>query len=84
MEIGNILTLSDDNEYAIVDYFIYNGVNYIYLVDINNNTNMIYAKVNNDEIIVLNDPDEIEHVIKLINEHVHSESYKTNLENYND
>lgn len=70
-EIGNILTLADDNEYSVVDQFNDNGINYVYLVDINNNANIIYGKLENDEIVEISDAEELEKVIKLIYEHTH-------------
>ena len=70
-EIGNILTLADDNEYSVVDQFNDNGINYVYLVDINNNSNIIYGKFENDEIVELSDAEELEKVIKLVYEHTH-------------
>lgn len=70
-EIGNILTLADDNEYSVVDQFNDNGINYVYLVDINNNSNIIYGKLENDEIVELSDAEELEKVIKLVYEHTH-------------
>lgn len=69
--IGNTLTLADDNEYSVVDQFDSNGINYVYLVDINNNSNIIYGKLENDEIIELSDAEELEKVIKLVYEHTH-------------
>ena len=54
------ITLSDDNEYAIVDQFNEMGTNYIYLVDINDNSNILYGKLENDEIVEISDPDELE------------------------
>lgn len=71
-ERGNVLTLSDNNEYSVVDQFNYNGKNYIYLIDINNNKNIIFGKLENDEIIELSDPDEIEEVIQIINKNLHN------------
>lgn len=70
-EIGNVLTLADDNEYSVVDQFNDNGINYVYLVDINNTTNIIYGKLENDEIVELSDAEELEKVIKLVYEHIH-------------
>lgn len=72
-ETGNILTLSDDNEYSVVDQFNDNEINYVYLVDINNNKNIIYGKLENDEIVEISDVEELEKVIKLIYEHTHKE-----------
>ncbi len=71
-EKGNILTLADDNEYSVVDQFNDNGNVYVYLVDINNNANIIYGKLENDEIVELEDPDELERVIKIVNSNLHS------------
>lgn len=71
-EKGNILTLADDNEYSVVDKFSDNGNVYVYLVDINNNANIIYGKLENDEIVELEDPDELERIIKIVNSHLHN------------
>ncbi len=70
-EIGNILTLADDNEYSVVDQFNDSGINYVYLVDINNNANIIYGKLVNDEIVEISEAEELEKVIKLVYEHTH-------------
>lgn len=68
---GNILTLADDNEYSVVDQFNDNGNIYVYLVDINNNANIIFGKLENDEIVELSDPDELEKVIQIVNNNLH-------------
>ena len=70
-EIGNILTLADDNEYSVVDQFNDSGINYVYLVDINNNANIIYGKLENVEIVEISEAEELEKVIKLVYEHTH-------------
>ena len=71
-EKGNILTLADNNEYSVVDQFNDNGNIYVYLVDINNNANIIYGKLENDEIVELDDPDELERIIKIVNFNLHN------------
>ncbi len=71
-EKGNILTLADNNEYSVVDQFNDNGNIYVYLVDINNNANIIYGKLENDEIVELDDPDELERIIKIVNSNLHN------------
>ena len=71
-ERGNILTLADENEYSVVDLFNDSGINYVYLVDINNNANIIYGKLENDEIIEISDVDELERVIKIVYNNTHS------------
>lgn len=73
-EKGNILTLADDNEYSVVDQFNDNGKVYVYLVDINNNANIIYGKLENDEIVELSDADELERIIKIVNDNLHNNS----------
>ena len=79
-EKGNILTLADDNEYSVVDQFTDNGNIYVYLVDINNNANIIYGKLENDEIVELEDPDELERVIKIVNDNLHNNQPKTEIQ----
>lgn len=69
---GSIITLEDDNEYSVVDHFSDSGNTYVYLIDINNIANIIYGKLENDKIIELKDPDELEEVIKIVNSHLHS------------
>lgn len=68
---GNILTLADDNEYSVVDQFNDNGTNYVYLIDINNTSNVIYGRLENDEIVEISDPEELEKVIKIIYNNTH-------------
>ena len=72
MEIGNTLILSNKNEYAIVDKYDDNGTTYIYLVDINNNTNFIFGKIVGNSVEPLTDPDELEKVIKTVNDRLHN------------
>ncbi len=71
-EKGTILTLSDDKEYTVVDKYSDNNIIYVYLVDINNNSNIIYGKLENDEIVELTDPNEIEKVIQQVNDNLHN------------
>lgn len=72
LEKGNTLVLADDNEYAIVDKYVDNGTTYVYLVDINNTSNFIYGKLENDEITVINNPDELDKVIKQVSDNLHN------------
>lgn len=72
IEKGIVLSLADNNEYTVVDKYNDNDTTYIYLVDINDNSNIIYGKLENDEIVELTDPDELEKVIKQVNINVHN------------
>ncbi len=71
-EKGKILDLEDDNQYCVVDTFNDNGTTYVYLVDINNNSNIIYGKLDKDEIVELDNPNELERVIKIVNDDLHN------------
>ena len=71
LEKGNILTLSDDNEYVVVDQFTHNGNYYIYLVDMNKNDNIMYAKLVNEEVIELTDEEELKEIIKIVRDNLH-------------
>ena len=50
-EKGSIITLADDNEYSVVDKFVDNNFIYVYLVDLNSFGNIIYGKLESDEIV---------------------------------
>lgn len=65
-EKGAVLTLADDNEYVVVDKYNDNNIIYVYLVDINNNSNILYGKLENDEIVEITDPYELEKVIQQV------------------
>ena len=71
-EKGNILTLADNNEYSVVDTYNDNGTAYVYLVDINNTSNIIYGKLENNEIVEITDSDELEKVIQQVYDNLHT------------
>ena len=65
MKIGNILKLDNQKEYVISGITNLNGLTYLYLVT----TNMDEVKVcylDNDEVVELSDPNEIEGVLEVI------------------
>lgn len=68
-EIGDVLTLVDDNEYTVIDKFENDNRIYVYLVDINDNNNMIYGKLENDEIVELEDVNELKKIINIVASH---------------
>ena len=72
-EKNSILTLDNINEYIVADKYDENGNTYLYLVDVNNNTNVIFSKLEYDEIVEINDPAELEKVINTVNKHLHDE-----------
>ena len=69
-EKNSLLTLADNNEYVVVDKYEENGTIYVYLVDINNNQNTIFGKLDNDEIVKITDIDELERMVKKLDQNI--------------
>ena len=55
IDIKDVVTLDDDNEYAVASKVNYEGKNYYYLVDINNISNIMFCYENNDELVEVKD-----------------------------
>ena len=53
MDIRDVLTLSDGNEYVIASKVNYDYKIYLYLVDINNNKNIKFCYLDNDEVVIV-------------------------------
>ncbi len=53
MDIKDILTLSDGNEYIIASKVNHDYKIYLCLVDINNNKNVKFCYLDNDEVVVV-------------------------------
>lgn len=70
-EKNSLITLGDNNEYVVADKYIENDITYVFLVDINNNSNIIYGKVDGNDIVVISDPDELKSIIKKIDDDLH-------------
>lgn len=45
IEYQDIITLNDKNRYVVASKVNYNGSTYVYLVDINDNTNLKFAEI---------------------------------------
>ena len=65
IKYSNIITLSDNNEYVVAGTANYNNKEYLYLIDINNNRNIKFAELNNNQVIVLKDNKLIKELIPL-------------------
>lgn len=67
MNIGQIIKLSDDKEYMILDKMNLHNINYMYLITINKPTEMlIVTETNNNGEIVLEeikDNDELDYIL---------------------
>lgn len=72
LEVGYVVTLDDDNQYTVIDKFEKEGNTYIYLVDINNMANFIYAKVNGVTIEEIKSLEELKMVVGIVNKNIHS------------
>lgn len=55
IDIRDILTLDDNNEYVVVSKILYADKTYYYLVDKNNNENLKFCYENEDNLVELND-----------------------------
>ena len=55
IDIRDILTLDDNNEYVVVSKVAYEDKVYYYLVDKNNNANLKFCYEKEDNLVELND-----------------------------
>lgn len=55
IDIRDILTLNDNNEYVVVSKISYEDKIYYYLVDKNDNVNLKFCYENGDNLVELND-----------------------------
>lgn len=67
---GNVLELENDKKYVVVDKFDENNNTYVYLVNIDNNADMIFARLEGDEIVTLSDPLELEKVVNKVHDNL--------------
>lgn len=51
INIKDILTLDDNNEYVVVSKVIYDNKNYFYLLDKNNEQNVKFCYEDNEELV---------------------------------
>ena len=57
INIKDLLTLDDDNEYIVISKMYYNGKDYLYLVDTNNNENLKICYLDGEELVESNNKD---------------------------
>lgn len=82
--IGSLVTMSDDNEYCVVDKFNKNGTEYIYLVDTNlEHKNFLFAKMDGEDFVELTDENEINMFLIETKKHIHNNEYFEKLINSN-
>lgn len=50
-----VLTLDDDNEYVVIDNIYLEEQEYLYLIDINNNSNFMFCLLNENKLTKITD-----------------------------
>ena len=55
MEKGQVIELENSQKYAIADNINLDNKNYIYLVNLDNNSDICFAEYNSEKIIFVND-----------------------------
>ena len=69
MDIKDVLTLSDGNDYVIASKVNHDYKIYLCLVDINNNKNIKFCYLDNDEVVIVKKENLSEAlVLKLLNQ----------------
>lgn len=63
MNIKDLVTLSDDNQYQVISKTNYEGLVYYYLVDMNDITNIKFLYENGDKLTEVGDPDVINRLL---------------------
>jgi len=63
MEIKDIVKLSDDNDYQVISKVNYEGLNYYYLVDMNDMTNSKFLYEDGEDLTEIDDPELMERLI---------------------
>lgn len=76
INIKDILTLDDDNEYVVISKLSYEEKNYYYLIDKNNVTNVLFCVEDKDELVELIDKELISKLLPLFLEAVQTETEK--------
>lgn len=55
IDIKDVLTLDDKNDYVVISKIIYENKTYYYLVDNNDNSNLKFCYEKNDSLVELED-----------------------------
>lgn len=55
IDVKDLITLDDNNEYVVTGIADYNGITYYCLVDIHNNSNIKFCYLDNDEFVESSD-----------------------------
>lgn len=71
-DIGTIIDLDDNNSYTVISNIEYNNKEYLYLVDVNDNSNMMFVGKIQNELIPIKDTKLVKDLIPLMNEKINN------------
>ena len=70
LEFGDIITLENEKKYLVAGTCSYNDKNYVYLVNTEEQTNVVLGIVENDDLQEVTDEEEFKQVMPLILDNV--------------
>ena len=65
IDIKDLITLNDNNKYVVVSKALYDSKDYFFLLDINNDTNIKFCYLDNNELIESEDKNINTNLLKL-------------------
>ncbi len=66
VEMGTVLELDNGKTYTVVSKVKYQEKEYLYLIDVNDNTNMMFCEFVGDELIAISDEGLIQKLVLLV------------------
>lgn len=72
LKIETILDLDDNNSYTVISCVEYNNKEYLYLVDLNDNSNIMFVEKLENELIPINDTELVKSLTLLMNEKINN------------
>ena len=67
-EKNDIVTIDNNKDYCVMDTFDINGIKYAYLFDIKESTNVMCARVENDQLVEIVDETEMQAFLSRLKE----------------
>ena len=74
LERGEVLTLSDNKKYSVVSSQTLDNINYVYLIDQDDYTNLMFCKHENNNLEEVIDPNIIEKLMILFQKDISENS----------
>ena len=68
MRKNEIYTLDDNLDYLVLSSFTMDGIEYVYLVEVDKQSNIICGKIINGELIMITDPTELNRFMLKVSE----------------